>query len=99
MNENGSYEVGRFGRMRHRYLRNHKRILFTHLLTSGELYEHICDIDRTAQTRHEQIVAQMMQAQGVTEQLKAHDQMQWLCKVNNIRACADEIIHRELIYA
>jgi len=99
MNQNGSYEIGRFGRARHRHLRNHRRIMFTHLLTSGELHEHLQEIDSTATTRHEQIVAQMMQVQGITEQLKAENQILWLGKVNNIRACADEIVHRELIYA
>jgi len=93
-----THKLGKWGQRRFAYLKAHKRIMFTHLHTSGALYEHIHEIDRTATTRHEQIVARMMQAQGVAEQLKAENQMMWLGKVNNICHQADEIIFRELIY-
>ena len=71
---------------------------FINLLTSGRLTEHLREIDTAAYEQHEIIVRQMAEAQGVTEQLKADDAMLWVGMVNNIRACADEIIRDELIY-
>lgn len=79
------------------YLKKHKRIFYSNLLTSGKLAEHLHEIDVAAFERHETIVKQMMKAQGVTEQLKADDMMKWVGMVNNIRNCADEIIRNELI--
>lgn len=68
-------ELGIWGQRRFIYLKTHKRILFTQLLTSGNLHDHLFEIDQTATTRHEQIVVQMMQSQGITEQLKEDNQM------------------------
>lgn len=93
------YEIGILGHRRFEYLKKHKSVLFTHLLTSGKLHEHIHEIDVATNERKERIVKQMMEAQGMTEDLKSRDQMLWLGKVNNIYACADEIIRKELIYA
>jgi len=93
------YEIGIWGQRRFDYLKQHKSVLFTTLLTSGKLHEHIHEIDIAANERKELIVKQMMEAQDVTEQIKADDMMLWLGKANNIYACADEIIRAELIYA
>ena len=93
------YQIGVWGQRRLDYLKKHRRILYVNLLTSGKLAEHLREIDTTAYERREQIVKQMMEAQGVTEQLKADDAMLWVGKVNNIRACVDEMIRCELIYA
>ena len=93
------YEIGVWGRRRHEYLKNHRKGLFTILLTSGELNEHLHEIDISAHERKETIVTQMMKAQGITEKLKAKSQMKWIGLVNNIRASADEIIYKELIYS
>jgi hypothetical protein len=92
------YAIGRFGRMRLRYLKNHRRILYTNLLTSGKLAEHLREIDIAASEQHDTIIRQMAQAQGVDERLKAEDQMAWVGKVNNIQACADEVVVREVVY-
>ena len=92
------YEIGIWGQRRFDYLKQHKSVLFTHLLMSGKLHEHIHEIDVTAGERKERIIKQMMEAQGVTEQMKADDMMLWLGKVNNIYAHAEEIIYNELIY-
>lgn len=92
------YAIGVWGQRRLDYLKKHKRILYTNLLTSGKLSEHLHEIDVTAFERRELIIKQMMKSQGVTEQLKAGDMMAWVGKVNNIRSCADEIIRNELIY-
>ena len=93
------HPIGIWGRRRLDYLKKHRHILYVNLLTSGELMEHLREIDETAFNRRGLIVKQMMEAQGVTEQLKAENQMLWVGKVNNIRACADEIVRNELIYA
>ena len=92
------YEIGIWGQRRLSYLKKHKRAFYTTLLMSGKLNEHLHEIDISAFERWELIIKQMMKAQGVTEQMKANDAMLWVGKVNNIRACADEIIRSELIY-
>lgn len=74
------YEIGRLGDMRHQYLKNHRRILYINLLTTCKLNQHLYEIDQAAIERHELIVKQMMDAQGVTEQLKAQNQMLWVGK-------------------
>ena len=90
--------IGIWGQRRLDYLKKHKRVLYSQLLMSGALRAHLHEIDTTIFERWELIIKQMMKAQGVTEQLKAENAMLWVGKVNNIRACADEIIRNELIY-
>jgi hypothetical protein len=92
------YKIGIWGQRRLGYLKNHKRILYVNLLTSGKLTEHLQEIDEIAFNRWETIVQQMSKAQVITEQLKAENQMLWVGKMNNICACADEIVLSELIY-
>lgn len=92
------YHIGIWGQRRLDYLKRHRRVLYVNLLTSGKLTEHLREIDETVYEWQERIIAQMMQEQGVTEQLKAEDAMLWVGKVNNILACVDEIIRNELIY-
>ena len=91
--------IGIWGQRRLDYLKKHKRVLYTNLLTSGKLRAHLHEIDVTAHERWERLIKQMMEAQGVTEQMKTKDAMLWVGKVNNIRTCVDEIIRNELIYA
>jgi len=93
------YDIGRFGLMRQSYLKNHCKILFINLLTSGKLNEHLYEIDQTANDRFGLITKQMAEAEGVTEDLKAQNQMEWVGKMNCIRNRAEEIIREELIYA
>ncbi|MCL2695082.1 MAG: TnpV protein [Clostridiales bacterium] len=92
------YDMGRFGQMRKQHLKTHCKILYANLLTSGELYRHLCEIDQTAQEQFELITKQMAKAEGVTEQLKAENQMLWVGRMNSIRNRAEEIIRAELIY-
>ena len=92
------YEIGIWGQRRLDYLKKHRKRFYAVLCTSDELAEHLHEIDVTAFERWTLIIKQMMQAQGVTEQLKAQDAMLWVGRVNNIRACADEIVRNELIY-
>ena len=90
--------IGLWGKRRLDYLKHHRRVLYVNLLTSGKLTEHLREIDMAAYEQHETIVRQMAAAQGVTEQLKAENQMLWVGKMNNIHACASEIVCDKLIY-
>lgn len=99
LSEEPHYEIGRFGMMRRSYLKNHRKGLFTNLLTSGKLNEHLHEIDQTANERFELISSQMEKTEGVTEQLKSENQMLWVQKMNNIRNRVEEIIREELIYS
>lgn len=91
-------KVGRFGMMYHDYLRTHKKVTYSGLMLSGELKEHIEDIDRQAEEMFSKLVDQMKQAEGVTEQLKAADQMEWVCRMNSIRNRAEEIVKSEVVF-
>ena len=93
-----SPKIGRFGLMYLDYLRNHKRVTYSGLLLSGKLNEHIEDIDRQAQDLFSQLVEQMKQAEGITEQLKATNQMKWVGAMNNIRNRAEEIVKSEVLF-
>ena len=85
--------------MRRHYLKNHRKGLFTTLLTSGKLNEHLFEIDQTANDRFWLITEQMAKAEGVTEQLKAENQLLWIQRMTNIRNRAEEIIKDELLYS
>ena len=91
--------IGKFGTMRHQYLRNQHRGIFDGMLLKGTLNSHLEQIDRQANEMLERLTSQMAKAQGVTEQLKATDQMAWVGRMNAIKAQAEEIVTRELIFA
>lgn len=80
-----------------RYLKEHKRLFYSNLLTSGKLNSYLADIDRQAEEMFSRLVKQMAECEGVTEQLKAENQLEWVGKMNNIRSRAVEIIDVELI--
>ena len=91
--------IGKYGTMRHQYLRNHHRGIFDGMLLKGTLNGHLEEIDRQANEMMERLTSQMAKTQGVTEQLKATDQMAWVGRMNAIKAQAEEIVTRELIFA
>ena len=93
-----NYEIGKYGRMRHRYLKEHHKIQYTTMILDGTLYDHLEEIDRICNERMETMVATMKKQQGITEELKAADQLAWVGAMNNIRNAAEEIILRELVY-
>ena len=93
-----SPKVGRFGLMYLDYLRNHKKVTYSGLLISGKLNEHIESVDRQAEEMFSQLVEQMKQAEGITEQLKATNQMEWVGMMNNIRNRAEEIVKSEVLF-
>ena len=80
-------------------MREHKRIMYFNLLTSGKLYEHLAEIDTSACNMAEYLLEEMARKQGVTEELKARDMLRWVGMMNNIRACADEIVLNDIVYS
>lgn len=94
-----SPKVGKYGMLRHSYLRKHREGLYTGMLMEGTLNTHLEEVDREANQMLEQLTTQMALEQGVTEELKARDQMLWVQRMNNIRQAAEEIIYSQLIYA
>ena len=92
------FQIGKYGRMRTRYLKEHRPVLFTNLLLSGRLDQHLAEIDQACIERLEHIAADMAKAEGVTEALKASDQMKWVGCMNNIHNRAEEMVLSVLIY-
>ena len=91
--------IGIWGQRHLDYLKQYRKVTYTNLLTSGRLNTYLADIDRQAQKRLERLIEGMKQAQGITEQLKAKNALEWTGRMNNIRACAREIVNEEIIYS
>ena len=96
--EPGHYSIGKYGRMRKRYLQAHRPILFSELTLSGKLYQHLAETDHACKERVELIIWQMKGREGVTEALKAVDQIEWIRRMNSIQNRAEEIVLNELVY-
>ena len=90
--------IGVWGQRHLRYLKEYSRSVYLNLLTSGRLNDYLADIEEQAQERFERIVEKMKQEQGITEQLKAENQMEWVGRMNNVQACARESVEKEIIY-
>ena len=90
--------LGKYGRMREKYLKEFQPELYADLVRGGELFDHCAEIDDTAYAQVYQIVKRMAQADGLTEQMKNTDPMKWIGLMNNYKACAEEIIYNELIF-
>ena len=89
--------VGKWGMLHKDYLLKHKKVLFATLLTQGKLYQHCAQVKNQAQQMFDNLVEQMKEAEGVTEHLKEENQMEWVCRVQNIEARAREIVTNNLI--
>lgn len=89
---------GKYGRMRRQYLKEHRPAIYSLCMLEDKLTEHLNDVDDEAQERMDILVRQMMKKQGITEELKARDQMAWIGAVNGIRNMAEEIVLKELVY-
>ena len=96
--EQTDYKIGKYGNLHLAFLKNHRRGTYTTLLTEGRLNEHLHTVDEQAAAQMESIVAGLVKKNGITEELKATDQMRWVQEMNNIRACAEEFVLREVIY-
>ena len=90
--------VDLWGQRHARHLKQNHKVLYMNLLTSGKLNDHLADIDVQAENMFSRLVKQMAEHEGVTEQLKADDQMEWVARMNNIRSRATEIVNNEIIY-
>lgn len=90
--------LGKYGRMRKRYLKEHRPVLYTNLLVTGKLDQHLAEIDEACEERMESLTRQMANQEGVTEALKAADQMDWVCRMNSIGSRVEEIVMNELVY-
>ena len=90
--------IGLFGRQHLDYLKQHCKVTYINLLTSGSLNAYLADIDRQAQERFYRLIEGMKQAQGITECLKEENALEWAGRMNHVRACAREIVNEEIIY-
>mgnify|MGYP000431180874 FL=1 len=92
-------DIGHYGRMRKAYLEEHRPGLYTRLILSGKLYEHLAEAVQVCRDRMERMIAQMAEAEGINEKLKASDQLGWISQMNSIRSQAEEIVLQEIIYS
>ena len=98
LSEQPEAPIGKYGRMRQRYLKEHRPGLYSSLILSEKLYPHLLEIDRTARERMDAMLPRMMEAAGVTEELKARDPMRWVGLMDTLKVQVEEIIQDELIY-
>lgn len=96
--ENETNSIGMWGQRRLRYIKQHRKVFYTNLLTSGKLYGYLADINKQAEDMLFQLIKQLAEREGVTEQLKANNQMEWIARMNNIQSRATEIVEHDIIY-
>lgn len=99
LNETATKPLGKYGRMRKKYLRENRPVLWNSMILSETLYPHLREIDEAANRRLEQMMPELMKRNGVTEELKASDQMKWVQMMNNLQNAAEETVLAELIYS
>lgn len=97
--EQDDREIGIWGARRRRYLKEHHRVLYYNLLTKCKLHNHLADVNEEATEIYDRLVKQLAEMEGITEQLKAENQMLWVRRMNSIRHRAEEIIFDKLIYS
>ena len=93
-----NFEIGKYGKLRLKYLKEHKKAEYTILLMDNKLQKHLMEIDKIANERFDLLMKQFVQKENITEELKAKDQLKWVGLMNNIKHSAEEIILKELIY-
>ena len=93
-----NFEIGKYGKLRLRYLKEHKKAEYTILLLDNELQKHLMEVDKIATERFELLMKQFAEKENITEELKEKDQLKWVGLMNNIKHSAEEIILKELIY-
>ena len=96
--EEPEYQIGKYGHMRRSYLKEYRKILYNNYVLEGTLFKHLAEIDQACNERMKNIVSAMAKQEGVTEALKAANQMEWVCRMNSIRSCGEEIVLTELVY-
>ena len=95
--DDSNYQIGKYGRMRRSYLKEYRKILYNNYVLEGTLFKHLAEIDQACNERIENIVSAMAKQEGVTEALKAADQIEWVRRMNSIRNRAEEIVLHELV--
>ena len=90
--------IGVWGQRRLRYLKQHHKILYCNLLTSGKIHSHLTDVEQEAQTLFLRLVKEYAEQEGLTEQMKAENQMEWVQRMNNIRERVNEVVNTEMIF-
>ena len=98
ISEQTNYEIGKYGHLYLDFIKKHRRGTYTTLLTEGRLNEHLHNIDEQAREQIDLHIAQMAERAGITEKLKASDPMRWVQMMNNIKASAEEIVLKEVVY-
>ena len=98
IDESEQQPIGKYGRMRKCYLKEYRPVLYTNLLTTGKLNQHLAEIDEACERRKELLISQMARQEGVTEKLKAADQMEWVRRMNSISNRAEEIVLQGLVF-
>ena len=96
--EESNRKIGKYGRLRHRYLKEHRPVIYSTMILDGSLWDHLAEIDLTCYNRLDVLTSGMQEKLGITEALKARDPMAWVGAMNNIRSAAEEIICAEVIY-
>ena len=91
--------IGKYGRMRQRYLKEHRGVLYNAMILDGTLWNHLAEVAKTCKERMDVLILGMKETQGITEELKAHDPIAWVGAMNNIRSAAEEILFAEVIFA
>lgn len=98
LSDTSKYQIGRYGRMRERFLKEHHAGIYTRMLLSETLWKHLSEIDEACRKRMDTLIPAMAKAEGVTEALKVSDQMEWVGRMNSIRHRAEEMTLQDLIY-
>ena len=91
--------IGIWGQRHLRYIKQNRKVFYLNLLTSGELNEYLADLDKQAEEMFSRLIKHMAEREGVTEQLKAVNQMEWVARMNNIRQRATEVVNEEIVYS
>ena len=98
LSKSTNYPIGKYGRIRQAFLKNHHYVFYTNLVMNGKLNEHLAETDKCCNERMELLCNAIAEQEGVTEELKASDQMERVCRMNNIHNRAEEIVLNELVY-
>ena len=93
-----AYPIGKYGRLRKCYLAEHRPVLYETMILGGTLWDHLSEIERSCRDRMECIVSERVKVEGITEEFKSTNQMEWVRRMNGIRYCAEETILHELVY-
>lgn len=96
--ERNNYTIGKYGQLRRKFLKEHHKPYYSYLLITGKISEHLEEIDKTCHSCLQEMIIKMAEQEGITEELKATDQMAWVQKMNNIRNRAEEIVLSEYVY-